>query len=292
MNDLSHVVSVAAQPVAAITLAVMASTMFTRGPRRHLKASIALAVGIALAVASTQLHVVHDVGWIAQPGAAICLAALCAYVWSSPRKSWRPLSRALVGIVAFAATGAMWVLYPVAGLAAAFFFTGGASWRGGCGKNRDRARRQKVREDAATQTVPSTARPQADLHAMAHDIRVPKDCRAQLTDLLDRCRETRAYLIERGLNEGRHGYAVHQIEHSYAPEAVQAYLALPPTMANVQPLEDGKTGHQMLSEQLDLLLQAVDDEMAEATVIGGEDLMASHRFLLGKFGKKSDDLQL
>ncbi|TWP38290.1 hypothetical protein [Leekyejoonella antrihumi] len=273
-------------PLGGITLFALVISMFSRGPTKHVRAIAALAVAAALAL--TGAH------WIAQPVAAICLATFCAYAWSSPRKSWRPLSRAVVGVVAFAAFGATWALAVVAWMSVAVFFTRGGSWRG-CGargRRMPRARRAKVSADAAAQTVESVARPVADLRAMAHDIRVPKDCRAQLSDLRDRCRVTRAYLMERGLNEGRHGYTVHEIEHSYAPEAVRAYLALPPTMANVQPLQDGKTGHQLLSEQLNLLLAAVDDEMAEATTIGGEDLLASHRFLSGKFGKRSNDLTL
>ncbi len=300
MGAVVDVVEVAAQPIAAVSIAAMAASMFTRGPRRHVHAIVAMAVAAVLGLTLAS--------WVVHPAAALSLAVLWSYAWASPRKSWRPMVRGAVGIVVFGFLGAFWVVFPASWLIAIWFLSRGPRLMfGGCNRSPkvrlDKTERKGKRDTvsgknkgddvpASEQTVPSTAAEVPDLYAMAHDIRVPKDCRAQLVDLRDRCRETSSYLTERGLSEGRLAHSIHQIQHVFAPDAVQAYLELPPTMANVAPLEDGKTGHQMLTEQLDLLLTGVADVMSEATTIGGENLKASQRFLRDKFGPKSDDLSL
>lgn len=293
MDALVEVASVAAQPAAAVALVVMVVNMFTRGPRGHVYAIAAMAGAALLGI--TLAH------WVVHPAAAICLAVLWTHLWGSPRKTWRPMLRGAVGVAVFGLLGAFWVVFPVSWVVAIWFLSRGPRLLfGGCGEKKaprkvklDKEPAQsRATSDAAHETVSSTATETVDLYAMSHDIRVPKDCRGQLRELRDRCRDTRAYLTERGLADKRQGHTINQIEHDFAPEAVRAYLQLPPTMANVAPLQDGKTGHQMLTEQLDLLLQGVEDVMAEATTIGGESLKASQRFLQDKFGERSDDLTL
>ncbi len=297
METVHEVATFAAQPIAALAVAAMATSMFTRGPRRHSYTVAAMAVAALLGLALAT--------WVVHPAAAICLAVLWTYIWRSPRRSWRPIVRGLVGIAVFGLLGAGWVVYPASWLLAIWLLSRGPRllFGGGCGEKKVDAHEgtMKVRLDkqprddrseASRATVASTAEEGPDLYALAHDIRVPQDCRAKLVELRDRCRQTGSYLVERGLSEGRLAHTVHQIQHDFAPGAVRAYLQLPPTMANVAPLEDGKTGHELLTEQLDLLLKGVDDVMAEATTIGGASLKASYRFLTDKFGKKSDDLSL
>lgn len=297
METVHEVATIAAQPIAALSIAAMATSMFSRGPRRHAYTIGAMAVAALLGIALAS--------WVVHPAAAICLAVLWTYIWRSPRKSWRPLARGVVGIAVFGLLGAGWVVFPASWLLAIWLLSRGPRlmFGGGCGGKKidtdevtPKVRLDKQPRDGTSQaskaTVASTAEEGPDLYALAHDIRVPQDCRAQLVELRDRCRRTASYLVERGLGEGRLAHTVHQIQHDFAPGAVHAYLQLPPTMANVAPLEDGKTGHQLLTEQLDLLIKGVDDVMSEATTIGGASLKASYRFITDKFGKKPDDLSL
>lgn len=73
---------------------------------------------------------------------------------------------------------------------------------------------------------------------------------------------------------------------------MQAYLKLPPTLANVEPLEDGKTGRDLLREQLDLLLGGVQDLLGTALRSGGRELLTHGRFLEAKFRKARGDLEV
>jgi len=83
-----------------------------------------------------------------------------------------------------------------------------------------------------------------------------------------------------------------QIRGDYAPEAVRAYLKLPASLANVAPLQDGKTGRDLLGEQLDLLLGGVSDIMRDAAQAGGQHLLSHQRFLKDRFAKPDDELKL
>ena len=67
---------------------------------------------------------------------------------------------------------------------------------------------------------------------------------------------------------------------------------LPPSLANVTPLQDGKTGRDLLGEQLDLLLGAVQDIMRDAAQAGSQHLLAHQRFLKDRFAKPRDELKL
>jgi hypothetical protein len=87
-------------------------------------------------------------------------------------------------------------------------------------------------------------------------------------------------------------FEVEQIHDDFAPTAVRGYLALPRATADTQPLHDGKTGAQLLDDQLTLLDGALDDIVAEAGTCGADGLLASYRFLQDKFGSSRNDLRL
>ncbi|MGY2894114.1 hypothetical protein [Deinococcus sp. UYEF24] len=137
---------------------------------------------------------------------------------------------------------------------------------------------------------------------LSRDERLPADARARLGALHFRCREAQAYLKEHtqpsanqpGFSQSSAGtgFLLRQIETDYAPEAVQAYLKLPPSLASVTPLQDGKTGRDLLNEQLDLLLNAVQDIMQDAAQVGSQHLLAHQRFLKDRFAKPNEELKL
>jgi hypothetical protein len=152
---------------------------------------------------------------------------------------------------------------------------------------------------APAQTIPAqppTSQPAegAGLLALSRNERLPADARARLGALHHRCAEALAYLKDHdqdGVGAGP-GFMLRQIADDYAPEAVRAYLKLPPSRADVTPLQDGKTGRDLLGEQLDLLLAAVQDIMAQATQASSQRLLAHQRFLKDRFARAEDDLKL
>ena len=146
-------------------------------------------------------------------------------------------------------------------------------------------------------TVVLTKDTAGGLLALSRDERLPEGARARLGALHFRCREALAYLKENEQDSlsqpgAGTGFLLRQIETDYAPEAVRAYLKLPPSLANVTPLQDGKTGRDLLNEQLDLLLTAVQDIMQAAAQVGSQHLLAHQRFLRDRFARPSDELKL
>lgn len=152
---------------------------------------------------------------------------------------------------------------------------------------RREARRQARRERPSEGTPPPSApAPAPDpLAGYLHDQRLPGEARAQLAALNLRTREALTYLQGLGQQASEAAYLARAVREEYAPSAVQAYLRLPPTLAASQPLQDGKTGRDLLREQLDLLLDATQDILNRALRTGGDDLLTHQRFLEEKFGK-------
>lgn len=141
--------------------------------------------------------------------------------------------------------------------------------------------------------MPATVPAATGLLALSRDERLPADARARLGALHFRCREAATYLSDHNQDlQGGSGFLLGQIETDYAPEAVRAYLKLPSSLANVTPLQDGKTGQGLLNEQLDLLLSAVQDILQGAAQAGGQHLLAHQRFLKERFAKPNDELKL
>ncbi|WP_407538213.1 hypothetical protein Q0M94_08865 [Deinococcus radiomollis] len=134
--------------------------------------------------------------------------------------------------------------------------------------------------------------PAGGLLALSRDERLPDDARARLGALHFRCREALDYLKAHGQDGAGPGFLLRQIETDYAPEAARAYLKLPPSLAGVTPLQDGKTGRDLLNEQLDLLLSAVADIMKDAAQAGSQHLLAHQRFLKDRFARPNDELKL
>jgi len=71
----------------------------------------------------------------------------------------------------------------------------------------------------------------------------------------------------------------------YLPTSLEAYMNLPRTYAAVHPLKGTKTAQQVLTDQLTLLSQQMD-EVADAVAKNDADrLLAQGRFLEDKFGR-------
>ncbi|MGC9398704.1 MAG: hypothetical protein ACP5HM_06170 [Anaerolineae bacterium] len=79
-------------------------------------------------------------------------------------------------------------------------------------------------------------------------------------------------------------YVVRQTIREYLPEALENYQALPHAFATTEPLRDGKTAHELLLRQLDLLHQAIQKIEAGLPYEDAQQLLIHGRFLEDKFG--------
>jgi len=79
-------------------------------------------------------------------------------------------------------------------------------------------------------------------------------------------------------------YLIRQTALAYLPDAFSTYLKLPRAVAEQRPIADGRTPHDVLLAQLDLMdgrLASVADDMARHD---SDALLANGRFLAEKFG--------
>jgi hypothetical protein len=83
-----------------------------------------------------------------------------------------------------------------------------------------------------------------------------------------------------------HLFILQRTATDYLPTTVHAYLDLPRAYADSHPIGEGKTAHQLVSEQLDVLASQMD-EVVDAVNKGDVDsLLAQGRFLDEKFGRQ------
>ncbi|MFC6592170.1 hypothetical protein ACFP81_09285 [Deinococcus lacus] len=106
---------------------------------------------------------------------------------------------------------------------------------------------------------------------------------AQLEDLLPR-------LHELELQGDHNAFTVRQVMTDYLPETVNNYLRLPRRYAQTHRLEDGRTPHAVMLDQLTLLHSTL--EQVTVSVAQGDtgQMLANGRFLRDKFG--TPDLKL
>jgi hypothetical protein len=81
-----------------------------------------------------------------------------------------------------------------------------------------------------------------------------------------------------------------QTATDYLPEALEAYLKLPRSYAERQPVSEGKTPLQLLCHQLDLLGARMDEVFTAVCQSDADALVAHGRFLEDKFAPGSLDL--
>ncbi len=83
-------------------------------------------------------------------------------------------------------------------------------------------------------------------------------------------------------------YLVRQTASDYLPRTIGAYLALPKQTGAEKPVSpDGKTAHQELKAQLDLLDAKLDDIAQDLQRQDTDRLLANRRFLEARFGSRT-----
>jgi hypothetical protein len=81
-------------------------------------------------------------------------------------------------------------------------------------------------------------------------------------------------------------YLVRQTASDYLPRTLNAFLAMPKHTAERPLSADGKTAHQELTAQLDLLIAKLDDIAGDLQRQDADRLLANRRFLEARFGPR------
>ena len=82
-------------------------------------------------------------------------------------------------------------------------------------------------------------------------------------------------------------YLIRQTALSYLPDAFDTYLRLPRVMAERRRVADGRTPHDVLLDQLDLMDRRLADVADDMARHDSDRLLANGRFLAEKFGTSS-----
>ena len=277
MEWILHLVAVGA-------LITMLASAFRRGSEAVLRTigSAAVMVGLAFTPA----------GWVVHVGMAILLLSTVEFLYRPYFKVRTELLASLGSLAAVTVAGVLngafpWVVFPLGCMVALWYLGGGPA------RNRRKAARALQRKafHAASVQQATVQDSRTELDRLFNDPRLPAPSRKQLHAVLHHADRLHVELRAHQASD-RLVFEVEQIHQDFAPTAVRGYLALPPTVADSQPIQDGKTGATLLAEQLTLLDGALDDIAAEARTHGAEGLLASYRFLQNKFGSTDDDLKL
>jgi hypothetical protein len=82
-------------------------------------------------------------------------------------------------------------------------------------------------------------------------------------------------------------YLIRQTALAYLPDAFSTYLRMPRTMAERRAIAGGRTPHDVLLEQLDLMDRRLADVADDIARHDSDKLLANGRFLAEKFGVSS-----
>ena len=85
-------------------------------------------------------------------------------------------------------------------------------------------------------------------------------------------------------------YLIRQTALNYLPEAFSTYLRMPRVMAERRAIAGGRTPHDVLLEQLDLMDRRLADVADDMARHDSDKLLANGRFLAEKFGTSSLEL--
>lgn len=298
---------VAVQVAAAVCVGTYALNAYGRSSRSARRSMIQLAVLVVLAGLGA--------AWVVQAGAGISIFAFSSVVFGRLPKVRRRLLVSAIAVLVFAMLGASWVLFPFAALVAvrAMNLLGSGSacsarssherpkargWEGQCwegwgGDGHGRMRHSApvdLRKSASTSDHTASPIPgQPDISAYVQHSAVPTAAAVLVQEIDERSAAAAAYLAQQGRSSGTEAIEVERIRDDYAPEAVRAYLSLPPWSGDDTVLADGKTGTQLLVGQLQLLTQRLRQIQDSVALIGGEQLRTHGAFLRDRFPTDRDD---
>ena len=125
--------------------------------------------------------------------------------------------------------------------------------------------------------------------------RLTKSLRGRVAeDLLAKVASIQGSILATLLVEGSPGdgadpnvYLIRQTALTYLPDAFATYLRMPRAMAERRPIAGGRTPHDVLLDQLDLMDKRLADVADDMARHDSDKLLANGRFLADKFGVSS-----
>jgi phage shock protein PspC (stress-responsive transcriptional regulator) len=150
----------------------------------------------------------------------------------------------------------------------------------------DREFRASYRQSA--EEAPELAAWREQLHPLQE--RLKERSGPQTLGALQNIEEKLAFLLER-IGEGNEffdlrPFEVRKIAFEYLPDTLNQYLQLPPSMAQTQRLNSGKTAEESLNEQLNLLDSTLHDLAKSLFEKDAGGLLVHGRFLKEKFAEQ------
>ena len=190
---------------------------------------------------------------------------------------------ALALIVATALAGVFWVLgagwpWLLIGLGAWMF------WHEDGRHSRRRAWRQRQEHVAQTQSAPAK-KSEAPPPRPLRQTELPIDVQVKVEQIRRKVDVLLGY-ADRFPPFSQDLYLVRQTASDYLPRTINAFLALPKDTAEKPLSSDGKTAHQELKAQLDLLDTKLDDIAQDLQRQDADRLLANRRFLEARFGMR------
>lgn len=131
--------------------------------------------------------------------------------------------------------------------------------------------------------------PATELERLARRTPMPDDARRLLLVLDTEVTQASQYIAANGLR-GTVAYEIEQIRDHHGPEVVRRYAALPPGTQATVALTDGRTGDELLIEDLSVLIEAVRQQMAVAAEGLQTAALITDRFLQDKYGQQPPSL--
>jgi hypothetical protein len=147
--------------------------------------------------------------------------------------------------------------------------------------------------DPVAEPPPAVASPAAPPHAIAPPadplLRLPLGVRAKAEQI-----RLKADMFSREFDQAllgsRNIYILRRIQAEYLPATLRAYLALGGDERPVSP--DGRTGQQVLRDQLELLDRKLDEVADDIQRENVDRLLTNERFLEEHFGRGSGELDV
>ncbi|AFZ67453.1 hypothetical protein [Deinococcus peraridilitoris] len=143
-----------------------------------------------------------------------------------------------------------------------------------------RAKPTPVRSDPSASPEPLSSR--AGEIIARHAGRLPEAVLQRTHTILKRLEEVDT-LIRLGRVEHENAHLARRIALEFLPESLEGYLLLPPSQAMTLHLVPGKTGYDLLMEELSALGRASKDLLNQTALSEGQALLVNHEFIREKF---------
>jgi len=125
---------------------------------------------------------------------------------------------------------------------------------------------------------------EAELHHLVESIdgKVSPQILTKVSRIKQSILDILPYIVD--INSADHDiFTIRRTALDYLPETLENYLNLPPAFAKRHVVRDGKTPHQILLEQLDMLDQELQEIVVDFNHNNTQKLMAHGRFLEDRF---------